>query len=106
MKVRLPYQVSKREKEAIRREAHQVVLETNEQYSIDVDAMVLYTLHVHLGFGKKRLRAFWDAFQKYRDDLIKHYQMPDDYVWLCRYKLKEIGVDVELWNKELNNDHD
>lgn len=28
-----------------------------------IDAMVLYTLMVHLGFGPKRLRRFYEAFQ-------------------------------------------
>lgn len=62
--------------------------------------MVLYTLHVHLGFGKKRLRKFYDAFSAEHDRLIQYYQMPDDYTWLCKEMLKRIGVDVEAWNKE------
>ena len=66
----------------------------------DIDAMVLYTLHVHLGFGKKRLRKFYDAFSAEHDRLIQYYQMPDDYTWLCKEMLKRIGVDVEAWNKE------
>ena len=32
------------------------ILEHDEAYSLDIDAMVLWTLHVYLGFGKKRLR--------------------------------------------------
>ena len=23
-----------------------------------------------------------------------------DNIWLCTYKLKEIGVDIESWNKD------
>lgn len=68
--------------------------------SDDIDAMVLYTLHVHLGFGKKRLREFYDAFSAEHDRLIQYYQMPDDYTWLCKEILKRIGVNVEAWNKE------
>ena len=66
---------------------------------VDTD-MVLYTLHVHLGFGKKRLRKFYDAFSAEHDRLIQYYQMPDDYTWLCKEMLKRIGVDVEAWNHE------
>lgn len=62
--------------------------------------MVLYTLHVHLGFGKKRLRKFYDAFSAEHDRLIQYYQMPNDYTWLCKEMLKRIGVDVEAWNRE------
>lgn len=70
------------------------------RYADDIDAMVLYTLHVHLGFGKKRLRKFYDAFSAEYDRLIQYYQMPDDYTWLCKEMLKRIGVDVEAWNRE------
>lgn len=30
--------------------------------------------------------------------------MPDDGAWLCQRKLKDIGVDVEEWNKEVNDE--
>ena len=39
------------------------ILEHDEAYSLDIDAMVLWALHVYLGFGKKRLERFYrDAF--------------------------------------------
>lgn len=74
------------EKKAMDMEINRQIVEADRRYADDIDAMVLYTLHVHLGFGKKRL--------------IRYYQMPDDYTWLCKEMLKRIGVDVEAWNKE------
>lgn len=74
------------EKKAMDMEINRQIVEADRRYADDIDAMVLYTLHVHLGFGKKRL--------------IQYYQMPDDYTWLCKEMLKRIGVDVEVWNKE------
>lgn len=70
------------------------------EHALDVDAMILYALHTHLGFGKDRLRKFFDAFINDHKALIAHYEMPDDGAYLSRVKLKEIGVDVEEWNKE------
>ena len=33
--------------------------------------------------------------------LIRRYEMEQgDDVWLCTYKLKEIGCDLEKWEKE------
>ena len=58
-------------------------------YTDDIDAMVLYTLAVHLGFGPKRLRRFYEAFAAEHDRLIQHYEMPDDYTWLCKEELKK-----------------
>lgn len=82
------------EKKAMDMEINRQIVEADRRYADDIDAMVLYTLHVHLGFGKKRLRKFYDAFSAEHDRLIQYYQMPDDYT------LKRIGVDVEAWNKE------
>lgn len=88
------------EKKAMDMEINLQIVEADRRYADDIDAMVLYTLHVHLGFGKKRLRKFYDAFSAEHDRLIQYYQMPDDYTWLCKEMLKRIGVDVEAWNKE------
>lgn len=71
-----------------------------KEHALDVDAMILYALHTHLGFGKDRLKKFFDAFINDHKALIAHYEMPDDGAYLSRVKLKEIGVDVEEWNKE------
>lgn len=88
------------EKKAMEIEINRQLVEADRRYTDDIDAMVLYTLNVYLGFGAKRLRDFYDALSAEHDRLIKHYQMPDDYTWLCKEMLKRIGVDVEAWNNE------
>lgn len=88
------------EKKAMSMEINRQIVEADRRYTDDIDAMVLYTLRVHLGFGKKRLRKFYDAFSAEHDRLIQYYQIPDDYPWLCKEMLKHIGVDVEEWNRE------
>lgn len=88
------------ERKAMDMEINRQIVEADRRYADDIDAMVLYTLHVHLGFGKKRLRKFYDAFSAEHDRLIQYYQMPDDYTWLCKEMLKRIGVNVEAWNRE------
>lgn len=93
-----------KERLAMNIEINRQIVEADRKYTNDIDAMVLYTLHVHLGFGKKRLRRFWEAFQQEHKALIEYYQMPDDGAWLCQRKLKDIGVDVEEWNKEVNDE--
>lgn len=88
------------ERKAMEMEINRQIVEADRRYADDIDAMVLYTLHAYLNFGKKRLRKFYNAFSAEHDRLIQHYQMPDDYTWLCKEMLKRIGVDVEAWNKE------
>lgn len=74
--------------------------QADRKYLNNVDAMILYFLHKHLGFGKRRLRRAWEQFTVIHDDLVNYYEMPDDDAWLADRKLKEIGVDVAAWNAE------
>ena len=47
------------------------------------------------------VRRFYDRFKAEYFDLIKRYEMDeDDNIWLNTYKLKEIGVDIESWNRD------
>lgn len=89
-------------------EIDQQILERDTAYSLDIDAMILWTLHVHCGFGKKRLEDF------YRAMVVEHLRMREFYeiddTFPERYILKErCGVDVEALNAEFiertkNND--
>lgn len=81
-------------------EINRQIAESERQHANDLDALILYALHVHLGLGKKRLRRFYEAFTAEHNKLIEHYEMPDDNAWLANMKLKEIGVDVAAWNAE------
>lgn len=100
MKAKMPWRGTASQQKAMRDEINRQIIEADRKFALDFDAMVLYTLHLHLGFGKKRLYRFYKAFIQQHEELIKYYEMPDDYAWLCRHKLKEIGVDIEAWNKE------
>lgn len=88
------------ERKAMELEINRQIAESERQYASDLDTLVLYALHVHLGFGKKRLRRFYEAFTVEHNKLIEHYEMPDDNVWLADMKLKQIGVDVTAWSAE------
>jgi len=101
MKARLPYKMTAEQKKAMNEEINRQIIENDTKFSIDHDATVLYTLYVTFGFGPKRLRRFWDACLKNIIELREYYQFgPEDDGWICRRKLKDIGVDVEAWYKE------
>ncbi len=92
--------LSPKEQAAVDAEINRQTIEADRRYTNDIDALVLYVLHKHLGFGKKRLRRFWEAFSVEHDKLVAYYEMPKDGAWLADHKLKEIGVDVAAWNAE------
>lgn len=89
------------EQKAIDIEVSKQLVEAVDRMMNDLDAMVLYTLMVSEGWKRKKLRSFWERVHTERDNLVKHYECTnDEYVWLARYKLKEIDVDVDAWNAE------
>lgn len=93
--------MSKAEQKALDIEARKAVLQCEEQYRADLDAAILYFLHTKYGFGEKRLREFWDGFNALHEEMIQHYMVESaDAAWVCRDKLKQIGVDVVKWYEE------
>lgn len=100
MKARIPWKPSKSEKKAMKDEINRQVIEVNKQYANDIDAVILYTLHKRFGFGKKRLRQFFEAFYAEYQTLVKYYEMPEACPFICDRELKKIGVDIAEWNKE------
>ena len=90
------------EKKAMHEEINRQILEKDEKYKEDLDAMTLYVLMFRYGWRKKRLRRFWEAFLEAHLALRRHYEMnaPGDGEWLAHRELRKIGVDVHQWYKE------
>jgi len=84
---------------AMMHEINQQCLEKDDLLALDVDCMVLWTLHRHLGFGVKRLHDFYLAMAAEHRRMREFYEMDDLYPE--RLKLKELGADVEQWQKEV-----
>ena len=99
MKARMPLSSSQRK--AMNGEINRQIAENDAQYAADIDALILYVLHARYGWGKKRLKMFWNAFNEEHRKLREHYQMdaPGDNEWLAHQMLKEIGVDIHQWYK-------
>ena len=91
----------KAEKAAIH-EIDQQILDRDKEFSLDMDAMILWTLHTHYGFGKERLEKFYKDFIDEHIKLRNYYEIDDSFPE--RYILKEkCNVDVEALNKEFLN---
>ena len=95
------------EKKAMDIEIKRELVKLNEQNMMELDAIILWVLHEELGFGHKRLRRFYECFNKSVNDLNARYEFAgtaEDKIWLCTHKLKEYGIDIEKWNKETITD--
>lgn len=89
-------------KKAMMHEINQQILARDKEYQLDIDTMVLWTLHQCYGWGATRLRKFYVAMMKEHLRMREFYELDDLYPE--RYKLKEKGVDVEAWYEELFDD--
>lgn len=89
------------EKKAMDKEIRRQLAEYDAKHKLELQALVLWQLHEQFGFGEKRLKRFYDNFDKSIDALISRYQLEEtDNVWLCTLKLKEFGIDIEEWSKK------
>ena len=95
MKVKIPYQMTKRQKKAMDEEIQAQIDEARVREADEYDAAVLWALHLCFGFGKKRLRKFYDFFcTLYLSD--KYWKFGRSEIDL----LKGIGVDICGWNHD------
>ena len=59
------------ERKAMNMEIQRQLEEYTEQHRLELDAMILWVLHSQYGWGEKRLRRFYDLFEKELDELLK-----------------------------------
>lgn len=85
-------------REAMMHEINQQILAKDKEYQLDIDTMVLWTLHQCYGWGAARLKKFYVAMMKEHLRMREFYELDDLYPEL--HKLKEKGVDIEAWYDE------
>ena len=91
------------EKKAMQMEIMRQTAEHDRKNQLELCATVLWVLHEEFGWGPGRLKKFFDIFDPSVDALLDRYEMGEedgDKLWLCTYKLKQAGVDVEKWFEE------
>lgn len=90
------------EKKALDMEIYRELAEHTRIHELEVEALVIREVRRHTGWGKIKLKRFYNDFAKDLDELVKHYEMTDsDTAWLCMRELKEEGFDIEQWHHEL-----
>ena len=98
-------QPSKEDKRTIDIEVRKTFAEYDKNNVSEIEAMTLWAMREEFGFGKKNLHRFYVNFKKKLDNLIKRYQMEDkDMDWLCTRQLKEYGIDIDEWRRELEDE--
>ena len=100
MKAILP--LPNKTRKAINDEINRQTGENVRKLSNNIQALVLWSLHKQLGFGKKRLLRFQKNFLPLIQELQDYYQLDNasETEFVCLNKLKnEVGIDVDNFNK-------
>lgn len=88
------------EQKAMEMEIRRQLAEYTRKHRKELLSLVLWQLHVQLGFGHDRLKRFYEEFDPAIQELIKRYEMTDaDADWLCTHKLEEYGIYLDEWDK-------
>lgn len=95
--------IQQKEQEAMEREVRSQLAEWSRKNMMEIDAMFLWFMHDEFGFGLERLRRVYFGFRPYMEELAKRYEMKgSDTPFLCTKKLLDYGVDLEKWDKEVD----
>lgn len=102
MKARIRPQMTSSEQKAMEMEIRRQLSEFDKKHTLELDSLILWSLHEQLGFGPKRLKRFYEQFHVILDELSERYEMDtnSDKIWLCTHKLKEYGIDIAEWDAE------
>ena len=100
MKAHIP--MSKAQRNSMKREIDRQTAENVRRLSVNLTALVLWSIRQQLGFGKKRLLRFHKNFLPLIEELQNFYlsESDEETAFVCIRNLKEeVGIDVN----ELDN---
>lgn len=104
MKAKVRYTMPPVMSKAAKEEINRQIAEGVKGLSFNLMALVLWVLHEHLGWGKKRLTRFAKIFAPALKQLETYYEMPGDAAFICDYRLRnDVGIDVRDFNNCLIN---
>lgn len=97
MKARRPLALTNEQRRMLEIEMRHQAVELNKEYDLDFEAAWMWVMHEKYGFGLKRLLKLRKEVITETKRMQKYFKMKDNYPQ--RYKLKEIGYDVEALDK-------
>lgn len=92
------------EQRAFNEEIKKAVAEHYRKIRLETVSLILWQLHEEFGFGPERLKRYFLNFDRNTKAMVEHYELEDaddNDIWLATRKLKEYGVDLDAWEKEL-----
>lgn len=105
MKCNVSALTAKQKKQAIEAGMN-IIRERLPEVIENVEAIILWQLHEQYGFGKERLLKFFNATAPMINGMLEYYnyQSDEDAIWVCKHKLKEIGINIDDMVSPLKTD--
>lgn len=100
MKAHLTFKPTELQQKVMKEEIDRQLKENMEKRENEFDAMVMFVLSRHFGFGKVRLRKFHESFLEERAKFYEEFENDYSFGQMCIMELLKKGVDVEQWNSE------
>ena len=97
------FRMTSMQRKAAEKEIRKQMAEFDRRNFMELDAIILWILHTapSTKFGPKRLKEFYDEFNREYRALIERYETDgEDNLYLFTTKLKDYGIDLEEWEKE------
>ena len=83
------------------REVNAELAKATDRFYYDEVTVILWVLHETFGFGRDRLKRFYDNYSRVNNQLKEHYAMQDnDLHYLTEKLLAGIGVTIEEFERE------
>lgn len=97
----VPRKLSNREMKALEGSIREQIGQNIAKLKGNIEAIVLWQLHVQKKMGCKQLEAFLEGFQPALQELMDFYgvETTEDVEFACVYNLKSIGFDTEKLGK-------
>lgn len=96
MRVKIP-QLNAVQRKEIAEEAQKQINAIMPWVVENVEAIILWQLHEQCGYGVQRLKRFFDETAPMMNGILEYYNYKndEDAIWVCKHKLKEIGIDLD-----------
>jgi hypothetical protein len=97
MKVRLnKNEPNAAQRKVLKQECKKEFFNLLEMYNKQVSLQIMHILHFDFGFGKKRLRKFFEKLKTMQQRLIDRYELTDnDVPDICEIQLRDAGINFE-----------
>ena len=101
MKAILPRKMTKREMDALDGSIREQIGQSVGKLKGNIEAIVLWQLHVQKGWGVKRLEEFLEGFRPALQELMDFYGVDstEEVEFACVQNLKSIGFDTDKLGK-------